>query len=441
MYSQVAEWFVYFSLSFVLIESIFWHYLESHVTDRSVWWARLTPWHLYPSEVCFLLLFSVPGLIVVVRGRPPGHRTARGIILWGTYLAVGTLQALHGYIIGGRGNLWLADYRQLFLCCAIAPPFFVLGARVRLAVVASRLYRTGVVLAGYSAIMGVLLFAGVISRESPWAPGQWSEQVLLLLYSLALSKSVMFGQAGVFSLTIYAIGILAPLNKTPVAGFVVLNLILLYIFLSWRRRKERTVAGRALRIVLVVTVVLVSAAPWFFTLGDGAAVKWLSYRWLKEGGAHADVTSGRLDLWRWGFEQWMLRPVTGHGLGLRMEAQTRDGDSRALHVHNLMIALLYLTGIMGFLTCVTVFGVWAFRVKALLKSGVPPGVLWPVVGMFAYCMTVVAASLAGNSIGIPYVAFSFWMCVGLVSSVEASYVLSRQRSNGQNCQAIAGGAG
>jgi hypothetical protein len=428
-YSSAAEWFVFFVILFALLEAIFFNYLQGPISERSAWWARLTPWNLYPTEILFFGILLIPSFFITLRGRKFGYQTSRGLWIVGAIFLVGTLQAIHGWAAGDRRLLWLTDYRQLFLMTIFVPFFWTLASGIRLWKLADRLCRVGVFLAIYSGTVGVLLFMGVIDRESPLAPGQWSQQTLILLYLFLLIKSIVSGKMETFKLILFAFGILAPLQKTPLASFVVLHLIAIFILIFWIRYQKISITLRATKVFLVLGFCLVLAAPVFLGLGEGAAKRWLAYRWLKEGTPGADVTSGRLRAWQWGIDQWINKPFLGNGLGHHMTITTAEGEVRELVVHNIVITVLYQTGFIGFVICVSAFLVWFIRMKRFLRNCLDPDVLWPALAMYIFCATVLVASLAGQSIGIPYVGFVFWICFAMLTDAEAQHYMDALYSN------------
>ncbi len=432
-YSIVAEWFVFLILLYVLAESVFSHYLQGHIEARSAWWSRITPWNLYPTEMLFYIVLLIPGILIVLKGRQYGYHTSRGTGLLAGFLLVGAIQAIHGLVAGGRYKLWLTDFRQLYMMAIFVPVFCTLAPAIRFMKLAERLCRMGMLFAIYSGTVGLLVLTGTLQREFPFAPGQWSEQVLILLYLFVLTKSIINGKLEIFKLIAFAFGILAPLNKTPTASFVVLHVILFYILIFWVRYEKLTVYLRTTRAIIIIVFIIFLTAPFLARLGEGEAQRWLAQRWLKAEIPGADVTSGRLSHWKWGIDQWKGSPLFGTGLGWRRLVISPDGEFKPLHVHNIAITILYQTGLVGFFVCLSVFMIWFFRMKRFLITCADPEILWPSLAMFVFCMTIIAASLAGQSIGISYVGFAFWICLALISDAEAqNYINSLYIDNYYN---------
>jgi O-antigen ligase len=429
-YSSVAEWMLFFILLYTLLEAIFSHYLDSLVMTRSAWWVKLTPWNLYPTELLFFGILLIPGyLAIILRGRKYGFPATRGLGLVAIILAIGTLHAIRGWAAGDRGFLWMSDYRQLFLIPIFVPIFYRLGAAIRIEKLADRLCWVGLLLAFYSGSIGILVFMRVIDRKSPLAPGLWSEQTLILLYFFVMMKSIIAGKMHYCKLFLFAFGILSPLNKTPMACFVVSHIITLYILVFWIKYQKLAVILNTIKIFLILGVCVVLISPFFLNLGEGEALRWLANRWLKVEESGGDITAGRLYAWQWALEQWKSRPLLGHGLGHRLLVFTAEGDARPLHVHSIALTTLYQTGILGFVICVSVFAIFYIRMKRFLSNCMDCVVLWPVLAMFIFCMTTLVASMAGHSIGIPHVGFVFWICVALLMDAEAQHYMASLYSN------------
>jgi O-antigen ligase len=427
-YSKLAEFFVLFLWVFLCLEGIFTNYIEEVVVAHSAIWTRVTPYLLYPSELLFYGPVLIISIAIMLFGKRSEYSNSRGSWLLLLFLLLGFFQAIHGKLVGYEGNLWLADLRELTLMAIFVPLFFILSQVIRINKVIERLFWVGALISIYSGISGALVLVGAINRGSLLETFHSGGQVLLMMYILALVRSVLMKKSSKLILAIFAFGILLPLHKPLIGSFVVANLFTGVIFLILGKSHGMFIYLRAVKMFFILGIFLTLLMMWTFTLGQGEAGRWLAMRFLKVGASvnEQDISTGRFDMWLWGIDQWKEHPFFGTGFGAR-KIIIEESAIGALPLHNLLVEMLMTSGIIGFLLWGTIVFIWTTRIFRFIKFYPEIDRIWGLIGIFIWILTIFFSSCwFGRTMSINNIGFTFWISVGILSWAEAQYYISSQ---------------
>ncbi len=426
-YSALSEWFILGLWLFLCLEGMSRSYIDPIINGRTSWWSTLTPYMLYPSELVFYGPILLISLLVVIRGRRWGYKTSRGIWLLVPLWILGGLQAMHGKYAGAPGNAWLADLRQMILMSIFVPMFCVLAPKVRMWKLVERFYRIGVILALYNGTMGLLILIGLLDRSSEYAPFFAGDYVLIMMFIFVLIRSIILNKKSLLSLGILTYGIVTPLNKPALAVFVFAIFVVFSAIWLFRKRFETVVYKKAVKVLFALMVLFAVYALWLSTVGGGAAKQWLAERFLKTkvAGFERDISAGRFAAYQWGIDQWKQHPVFGTGFGINVVHFTKENKIATMPVHSLPITILYQTGLTGFLLCFVIFLIWLRRIYTYFQECTDVMEMWPLLGMFAWSMSIVLSTLLGQTLAVNNIGFLFWMCVAFLSNAETQNYRSR----------------
>jgi hypothetical protein len=421
------ENFLFVLLLILLIEAVFTMYVRYTLNEKVVWWTRITPWRLYPSELIFYGPAFLFFMFFLIKGNVHRYKTARGAWLITILWVVGISQMIHGLMRGAPGNYWLADFRQTVAMSYVAFCICILATRIRLWKVLDRFCKVGAVFAVYNGVMGALTFAGLLSRESLFTPFFVAEVIFILMYAFVLGRSLVTNKGSKIILWMLIFGIVTPLHKPTVAIFVTTNIAIFFIFSRTGKAISMDLFYKYIKMFLIIGISLSILLGWVFTLGEGSAKEWINRRYLK---AHVtgggDISGRRFFLYQWGFEQWKKHPLFGTGFGHHLFEIDAKGEPKLTGVHNYFLLYLYQTGTVCFLTVSAVFICWLSRIYRYLKVCYSPEEYWPLASMFSWILAMLLNSLVGTSLGLTTIGFIFWISVGFLTNAEAQYHISEQ---------------
>jgi len=417
-FSRAGEWYLVACFAFVMIEGVFYAFVDYVITNRTIFLARLTPYNLWPSVEFFYGLGLVIGLGIILTGRRWWHVPSQGRLaylgVWFVFLGWGIWGAI-------RHNVaWFQDIRGFILPAVVVPWVTVLAQNVRYDVVFSRLLKVAVPLAVVNFILGVLFFARGANPDpnNVIQPSWRGEYVLILAYLIAFARSVTTGTRSTTALVLLAVGIAAPLHKPTLGTFVIANLFLVLLAMHTGRRQGTVRIGKAVLVIGLLVVVLGGLTQALFAVGKGATQDFLRRKILKEGVPGGDVTGGRFDMWRQCLIDWSHSPLIGEGLGARLTHE-RDDRTIALPIHNIIIHLLKQTGLLGAVIVGLAVFTWVHRAVTSLKLEWLSVRFWPRLALTAYACAILFASLYGDAVTPSCVGFTFWMVIGMETAAHS----------------------
>jgi O-antigen ligase len=178
--------------------------------------------------------------------------------------------------------------------------------------------------------------------------------------------------------------------------------------------------------ILLITIVLVS----FPLLSYVAKNRIIHFFEFNEGGGF----SQRHFLWKTGLDMFTERPILGQGLGTfmfnfeRFKPKDYPAGWEISYAHNCFLQIASETGILGFLSFITMITI-LFFVSIKILIGIKKNVLYYhilsglLIGIFAY---LVGSTFDTNLYSLP-LAVLFWFMVGLVVGViKIIHLESRQ---------------
>ena len=395
----------------LLLEGLFHPYLEMVIVSQSSLWTRITPYLLYPSELIGYGGFFAIGFPYFL-SRLGRFKSGLGTIALVLFWIVGLFSAINGIY---RGNpTWFTDFRQLFLMSVFATITASWGITGNIVAVKKLFLNIAIVAAIFNGIKGLLVLGGQIDRESVFAPHYTGEIILVFAYVLALSTYFLTEDRRVWPFWALTFGILTPLNKPALGFFFFANITTLTI-LSFLSDKIK----RLFKFAFLTTISLVLGCLLLDFVSEGAAIELLSRRFLKTNvETDRDLSSGRLDFWRWAVDRWIESPFFGTGLGENPTQVTSGGDDHTVPIHNMPLTVLYQTGIFGFIGCVIGAALWLTPIKWILKSkSILPHHKAILVASVAYACALVILSFYGHNLGVPGIGMVFWATLGLSSAL------------------------
>lgn len=424
-YSRVAEWYLTGCFAFLLIDAVFQGFIASYAGSDRYLIYRVTGYAIMPTEVYFLSIGMLIGLAIFLAGRG-GLGRAPTLGLWG-FVAYWGIHLIGAVIGWRRGNpFWYVDFRMLALTSIVAPWVAVLGQSVRLDVVCIRVIRIALPLAIINAARGYqFIVAGAHwtsrLREDRLALGLQitGDHALTLVYCLALSRCLARGGRGLWSVLILAAGVVLPLNKPCVAGFVIATILAVLICGRASITNRLVSLKRSTLSVMAVALVVLIIAAAVLSLGGGAGADFLQKRFFK---SHVDISkrdlsTGRIAAWRYGLNRWKSSPVVGQGLGTRVPSGS--GLRRPWMVyHNQWLKLLIETGIVGFGIVTGAFVLWLRRAYRALKLESRMERFWPRIAFVAFVCTMGLNSMVGEPLESYTLGYVFWFVIALEAAAH-----------------------
>lgn len=131
--------------------------------------------------------------------------------------------------------------------------------------------------------------------------------------------------------------------------------------------------------------------------------------------AYADVSGGRLSIWKSVIISWTERPLIGYGLGAEVEAYS-SGWVRKTQFHNYVVQGLHNTGALGLSVIVTGWFTWFRRTLRNVKSSSEGREQLVQASMLIFMLGLLFFGLFGHSFSFPSVTLLFWVFAGLLSS-------------------------
>ncbi len=188
----------------------------------------------------------------------------------------------------------------------------------------------GVTYTAYLLVMGLAVLNGYINRHKKQTGKTYFMQ--LLLCGILLIALLFLGRKGELVSMLFAF-------------------MLIWIIDSFQKRgkinKRHLSAALAILIVLIIAVFYL--LPIF--LSAGLMDRYISF--FKNIDSGRDVTSGRVQLWKWGWELFLQRPVFGAGLDsyskyIPQSARITGAGTQVLSPHIVYLHILCEYGIVGF---------------------------------------------------------------------------------------------
>jgi O-antigen ligase len=170
----------------------------------------------------------------------------------------------------------------------------------------------------------------------------------------------------------------------------------------------------ALVMLLVAVIVAINA------LTGGAVEDIIRWYFLKQrvsaSGAivYADISGGRLAIWRVALESWSQRPLFGYGLGAELEAYSKGWVVKT-QFHSYLVQALHNTGLVGLFLICSGWLVWTLRsLRRVYRVGDMDEKI--ILGsMLVYVFGIAFYGMFGHSLSYPPSTQFFWLCIGFLS--------------------------
>lgn len=475
--SRLFSWVLLLGLLVALFQGAFFGVVTEWVTGREFLIFSLLPFNLYPSDLFVLPLFVGTAILAAARWATAHGREGRKIVLLGGAvlglgMAIG-LGRLGGVVpltnaiyatdlllipwlalvvmlvrsivrlpsaLNGRGRLllgwWLiflygsivgalngapdllGDVRGFMVRPIVAVAAYFIALQSDLKWVILRFIRIGVLIATILAISSLLQYIGGGSNLG--LDGTYGGLALLAPYGLLLA-SLMANKTdsrSLFGLGLLALGILAPLAKPIIGGFLILNLI---AFLS-RPRLAVQSSGSAFRTLLLLGAVIGLLYVLLFSGGTSIAEDHIRTAYLKEDAAVQDLSGSRLSIWQLGIKTWTESPLIGTGIGYMLQGETLNLTSgqyiysAQIWTHNIAVQVLFQLGLIGTFLLLAISLKWlrvVFRESGLLSGSYQR----MHYGVLVVALTYVLMALYGQFITQSISGFLLWIMLGLEPAI------------------------
>jgi len=339
------------------------------------------------------------------------------LLLWGSTWLIGFV---HGFL-NDTVNL-LTDMRQFLLRPLVILAVYSIGSTIDFPKAIQWLFTVSFVISIISFLSGMLKFTG-INLSSLIASGLYGELGLLLPYALALSKALSTSRRNSDNLWgfifILALGIVAPLSKPAIGGFIICTVLCVITANSISKRLSKEIIKIVLFIILLACVLLATLS---FTGGADQAENYFRTAYLKQNWETQDLSGTRFSIWRLAIETWLTNPISGLGMGYTLTGEVLNlyankyVHSENFWTHNFVLQMLYQIGLFG--AGLVIIGVLSWTVQARhVLANQTSSFKWIHQGFISFVLTIITMSLYGQFIDHPISGFMLWVVLGL----EAAY--------------------
>lgn len=432
-FSGAAEWYLTACLCFLLLQGVFLTFIGDITSSEGYIIRRVTGYAIAPSELYFLTIGAVVGLVIylVGRGRLRGH--ILGSLGFMGYWLVHLLAVVNGVLHGTP--FWHVDFRWMLLPTIVVPWVAILASNVRYDVVLSRYIKLAVPLAVINASRGLSFIdegAKIVgSKEEAWNIGinYQADLVLLLAYVLALSRLFTGRVQSTLSVVILAAGVVLPMSKIAIAAFLFANFgtFLLAVWLGFRQEGMRI--GKIMLAAFIVGIGLSAVSAILLMANRGAGMTFLKQRIFKvnQSSYKRDISTGRLIIWKKALRQFSEDPLIGKGLGSRVY-RYRRGSTGYLPYHSYYLRYLAQMGLFGFLVIMGVFLAWSRRALRALKWESPEGRLWPRLGLIMYVFAIAFSGFYTEALASTTISYLFWMILAMETTAHSQLLTTPSAS-------------
>jgi len=406
-YSALASAFFGIGIVIILIEALFFDYFQN-LANAAFSTRAIIGFHLFPSEIWFIFFGNALVFLAIANNDflIPGHLApnARPAFL---ILTVYTLWFVYGAL---AGNSWaLQEFREMVFTAFSLPAILYFAPFVSANQVMRR-FCIPTVLAllvfsiGYATntalIIGTFFVAYFCLRllyRNGWAV--FGLGIAALPFVIKFSKPMIVLLAFCLAASFLLAGYLNPKS---------VNLI-------FSRFKLRILfVAFALVMLLVAVIVAINA------LTGGAVEDIIRWYFLKQrvsaSGAivYADISGGRLAIWRVALESWSQRPLFGYGLGAELEAYSKGWVVKT-QFHSYLVQALHNTGLVGLFLICSGWLVWTLRsLRRVYRVGDMDEKI--ILGsMLVYVFGIAFYGMFGHSLSYPPSTQFFWLCIGFLS--------------------------
>jgi len=219
---------------------------------------------------------------------------------------------------------------------------------------------------------------------------------VLVAFFMKGDNRIFFG----FSIVLGLVAFILTYSRGPTIGLIG---ALFLFFLLLRKRTAAVV------ILFVSVIIILFATP-------------LRVRFLNTFNCYNDFS--RIIAFHAGINMWkdnsILTGVGIHNFYLLFEKYALPPHSKGPHyIHNMYLNFLVDAGIIGFLALMTVFVTtleWIRKKFAILKDNCTKS--WLLAGLFGSFFGLLIHNLFDNTIYVMGFGILFWMCMGIVSSID-----------------------
>lgn len=138
------------------------------------------------------------------------------------------------------------------------------------------------------------------------------------------------------------------------------SILLLFFILDWMFLKRiKSLNNSSRRVLLYILLIVVNLSVVIYAL-NSAAVEMYFSRYLH---ASSDITSGRLQIWQYAWEEFIRHPILGRGISFESDRFTRYTGA-----HNIWLDTLMSTGVIGFLLHFILIYLVINRIRMISKN-------------------------------------------------------------------------
>ncbi|MGB8982005.1 MAG: hypothetical protein WCC12_09030, partial [Anaerolineales bacterium] len=289
------------------------------VSSRSLPIFRLTPFNLLPTDIFFIPLAVLFGLLAMMDSKFDKARSGRSefLLMWWAICIFGIAVGIYY----DNPDLF-GDIREFLLRSLLAWAFYFMGTRSNISAAIGRLISLATVIAAVLVVRNFAYLAGIDINLISIIDEKyiWAEYAILFPYSLLLSRVLLQPSTPRvrIQLAILALGSFSNMWKPNVAAFLICTFLAIVVT---RARKDAYTGATHLRRQIIITIIsaVVFLTGFIMLSGSSNNIANLVLRtYFKQGMTVQDLSGGRFSIARIALEGWRNHPVAGNGFGARL---------------------------------------------------------------------------------------------------------------------------
>ena len=409
-YTSIGYVFLATGLLLIFVEALFYDYFSS-LARSSFSTRRIIGFHLFPSEIWFIVVGNA--LLFLAIGNA-GFRIPRSLIAdirpLLVVLAVYSLWFVYGSL---AGNSWaLQEFREMVFAALCLPPVVYFSAQIR--------RPPSIDLPILLGSFAILSLAALGTQAAALIVGSF----FAIFFTLKLLYRSAFAGIG---LAIVTLPFLMKFSKPAIAHFAFCVGISFLLAAYFDPNSRNWILSRfklkVLSIGLTVLAAIIAATFAINELTDGLIEDIIRFFFLKERlsasgeTTYADVSGGRVSIWKAAIASWADRPILGYGLGAEIEAYSTGWITKT-QFHNYVVQALHNTGILGTIAIFAGWAVWIRRISAKVYRTRDVNQKIMKASMLIFVFGLLFFGLYGHSFAYPPTTLLFWIFIGLLSLPE-----------------------
>ena len=420
--ARLLEWAFVLGFFGLAMEGLLKRWFEQLLTTGGAFWLGPIPYLFFPSElVSILILVPLLAIALLAQGARLTRQAWFGLIV---FLSIYGL--LHLWLdskystVNVPGTTMFSEYKGMVARMAFVPGAYIAAFRISPVHMQALIIRAGLAGALVSIALSSLGLLDAIPRGDALSPNFTGCQILLFPAALSFWQGILQPSAVRWGLTGFLmLAALLPLEKPAISTTAILLFISMTLGLALPILRTPRAAPLALGKGVVFAAACLSAIAVLFAaallFNDGQGLEYLEERFFKTAVADnsRDVSSGRFEMWRWGFEQWTESPLLGKGFGHEFIGETLSGELTRVSVHQEYINVLYKLGLVGFVPYCWILWIAARRILLSIRDASTEQAVVLLAGL-SWLLSLMSTNLFGHTTAVQSMGLVFWPAMGLL---------------------------